>query len=78
MVAIVFRAGSSTCCRTPDHVSRIDGTAGRKRRLELEAEYWRLLQSGVGTFEVCRIVDLAHKTGYRWRGLPPVRLTPDR
>ena len=25
---------------------------GRKRQLELETEYWRLLASGVGTVEV--------------------------
>ncbi|MCX5188848.1 hypothetical protein [Streptomyces sp. NBC_00268] len=27
---------------------------GRKRRLELEAEYWRLLAAGVGSVEACR------------------------
>jgi hypothetical protein len=40
---------------------------GRKRRLELESEYWRLLLSGVGTFEACRLVGIGKKTGYRWR-----------
>jgi IS30 family transposase len=44
----------------------------------LESEYWRLLQSGIGTFEACRIVGIGRKTGYRWRaengGLPPARL----
>lgn len=51
---------------------------GRKRRLEMESEYWRLVLSGVGTVEACRIVGIGRKTGYRWRvgngGVPPVRL----
>ncbi len=51
---------------------------GRKRRLEVEARYWELIMSGVGTFEACRRVGIGHKTGYRWRhengGLPPQRL----
>src|SRR5436309_1097050 len=54
------------------------GLRGRKRRLELETEYWRLLASGVGTVEACFSVGIGRKTGYRWRaengGLPPVRL----
>ena len=54
------------------------GRRGRKRRLALEDEYWRLLAQGVGTFEACRLVGIGRKTGYRWRaergGLPPVRL----
>ncbi|WP_328375704.1 IS30 family transposase [Micromonospora zamorensis] len=54
------------------------GRRGRKRRLEVETEYWRLLQAGVGTFEACRIVGIGRKTGYRWRaengGVPPARL----
>lgn len=49
---------------------------GPKRRPE-KAEYWRLLQSGVGTFEACRLVGTGRKTGYRWRaengGSPPAR-----
>ncbi|WP_435280027.1 helix-turn-helix domain-containing protein [Streptomyces sp. 1222.5] len=52
---------------------------GRKRRLEVEAEYWRLLQSGVGTVEACRQLGIGRKTGYRWRsengGLPPERVS---
>ncbi len=48
---------------------------GRKRRLEMESEYWRLLLSGVGTVEACQLVGIGRKTGYRWRaengGLPP-------
>ncbi|MEV0186622.1 IS30 family transposase [Streptomyces sp. NPDC050625] len=48
---------------------------GRKRRLELEAEYWRLLAAGMGSVEVCRQLGIGRKTGYRWRsengGLPP-------
>ncbi|MFH8387996.1 IS30 family transposase [Kitasatospora sp. NPDC018058] len=51
---------------------------GPKRRLDLEAEYWRLLQSGVGTVEACKQLGIGRKTGYRWRaengGLPPERL----
>jgi transposase, IS30 family len=31
----------------------------------LESEYWRLLLSGVATFEACRIVGIVKKTGYR-------------
>ncbi|GLW75489.1 IS30 family transposase [Kitasatospora phosalacinea] len=54
------------------------GIRGRKRRLEIEAEYWRLLQSGVGTVEACKLVGVGRKTGYRWRaengGLPPERV----
>ncbi len=40
---------------------------GRKRRLELEAEYWRLLAAGVGTVEACKQLGIGRKTGYRWR-----------
>jgi IS30 family transposase len=51
---------------------------GRKRRLDVESEYWRLLLSGVGTVEACHAVGIGRKTGYQWRaengGLPPVRL----
>ena len=51
---------------------------GKKRQLEVEARYWQLLQSGVGTVEACRQVGITRKTGYRWRaevgGLVPVRL----
>jgi IS30 family transposase len=54
------------------------GLRGRKRRLELETEYWRLLASGVGTVAACQELGIGRKTGYRWRaengGLPPVRL----
>ncbi|WP_374119217.1 transposase [Streptomyces odontomachi] len=48
---------------------------GRKRRLELEAEYWRLLAPGVGSVEAYRRLGIGRKTGYRWRaengGLQP-------
>jgi len=51
---------------------------GRKRRLEIESEYWSLLAAGVGTVEACRRVGIGRKTGYRWRaengGLPPATL----
>ncbi|MFD8726168.1 IS30 family transposase, partial [Streptomyces sp. NPDC059629] len=40
---------------------------GRKRRLELEAEYRRLLAAGVGSVEACRRLGIGRKTGYRWR-----------
>jgi IS30 family transposase len=46
-----------------------------KRRLDLESQYWKLILSGVGTVEACRIVGIGRKTGYRWRaengGVPP-------
>jgi IS30 family transposase len=52
---------------------------GRKRRLELESEYWRLPLSAVGTFQACRILGIGRKTGYRWRaesgGVAPVLVT---
>jgi hypothetical protein len=52
---------------------------GGKRRLEIETEYWRLLQSGVGTVEACGQLGIGRKTGYRWRsengGLPPERVS---
>lgn len=53
------------------------GRRGRKRRLGIEDEYWRLTLSGVGTVEACRLLRIGRKTGYRWRaergGLPPKR-----
>jgi IS30 family transposase len=54
------------------------GRRGRKRRLEIESEYWLLLAAGVGTVEACRQLGIGRKTGYRWRaengGLPPLTL----
>jgi IS30 family transposase len=54
------------------------GRRGRKRQLDLETEYWKLLQSGVGTVAACKLLGIGRKTGYRWRaengGLPPGRL----
>ncbi len=51
---------------------------GRKRRIPLETEYWRLLSAGVGTVEACRQLGIGRKTGFRWRhengGMPPTRL----
>jgi hypothetical protein len=38
---------------------------GRKRRLAIESEYWRLVLSGVGTVEACRLTGVGRKTGYR-------------
>lgn len=55
------------------------GRRGRKRRLDIESEYWLLLASGVGTVEACKQLGIGRKTGYRWRaetgGLPPVALS---
>jgi transposase, IS30 family len=55
------------------------GRRGRKRQLDVEARYWELLQSGVGTVEACRMVGITRKTGYRWRaergGLAPLELS---
>lgn len=55
------------------------GRRGRKRRLDVESEYWRLVMSGVGTVEACKRLSIGRKTGYRWRaengGLPPAALS---
>jgi transposase, IS30 family len=55
------------------------GRRGRKRRLDVESEYWRLVLSGIGTVEVCRQLGVGRMTGYRWRaecgGLPPTPLS---
>ena len=57
------------------------GRRGRKRQLDVETRYWRLLAAGVGTVEACRQVGITRKTGYRWRtehgGVPPERLDAD-
>ena len=54
------------------------GRRGRKRRLDVESEYWQLLAAGMGTVEACRQLGIGRKTGYRWRaengGLPPLTL----
>jgi transposase len=54
------------------------GRRRRKRRLDVESEYWRLVLSGVGTVEACKRLGIGRKTGYRWRaengGLPPAAL----
>jgi IS30 family transposase len=50
---------------------------GRKRRLGLEDEYWKLIAEGVGTMTACKQLGIGRKTGYRWRaetgGLAPQR-----
>ena len=50
---------------------------GKKRRLGLEDEYWKLIADGVGTVAACKQLGIGRKTGYRWRaetgGLPPQR-----
>jgi IS30 family transposase len=57
------------------------GRRGRRRQLDVETRYWRLLAAGVGTVEACRQVGITRKTGYRWRtehgGVPPERLDTD-
>ncbi|GAA4384013.1 IS30 family transposase [Actinomadura verrucosospora] len=57
------------------------GRRGRKRQLELEDEYWKLVLAGVGTVEACRQVGIGRKTGYRWRaergGIPPARVAEE-
>src|SRR6201997_1313227 len=54
---------------------------GRKRRLVLEDEYWKLILDGVPTVEACRQIGIGRKTGYRWRaeagGLPPTRMAEE-
>jgi len=54
---------------------------GRKRRLDLETAYWKLILAGLGTVEACQIVGIDRKTGYRWRaengGLPPALVAED-
>ena len=42
------------------------GRRGRKRQLDLESEYWKPLQSGVGTVAACKLLGIGRKTGYRW------------
>jgi transposase, IS30 family len=54
------------------------GRRGPKQRLDVEADDWRLVLSGMGTVEACRVLGIGRKTGYRWRaehgGRPPERL----
>ncbi len=54
------------------------GRRGRKRQLDVEARYWELVLSGVGTVQACKMVGVGRKTGYRWRaergGLAPLGL----
>ena len=40
---------------------------GRKRRLVLEDEYWKLILGGVPAVAACRQIGIGRKTGYRWR-----------
>jgi IS30 family transposase len=56
------------------------GSRGRKRRLDVESKYWRLVLSGVGTVQACQRLGIGRKTGHRWRaaengGLPPAALS---
>ena len=54
---------------------------GRRRRLVLEDEYWKLILDGMPTVEACRQIGIGRKTGYRWRaeagGLPPARVAEE-
>ena len=54
---------------------------GRKRRLVLEDEYWKLILDGVPTVDACRQIGIGRKTGYRWRAeagsLPPARVAEE-
>jgi len=34
------------------------GRTGRKRRVDLEDEYWQLILAGIGTVEACRRVGM--------------------
>jgi hypothetical protein len=43
------------------------GRPGRKRRLALEDEYWKLIGDVVGTVEACRRLGIGRTTGYYWR-----------
>jgi IS30 family transposase len=43
------------------------GRPGRKRRLVLEDEYWKLMATGVGTVEAGRRLGIGRTTGYYWR-----------
>ena len=43
------------------------GRRGRKRQLEVEARYWHLLASGIGTVAACPQVGVTRRTGYRRR-----------
>lgn len=58
------------------HVDHHGYDGGRKRRLGLEDEYWKLIAEG-GTLVACRQLGIGRKTGYRWRaetgGLAPQR-----
>jgi IS30 family transposase len=57
------------------------GRPGRKRRLVLEDEYWKLIRAGVGTVEACRRLGIGRTTGYYWRaqrgGLPRTVVAED-
>ena len=41
------------------------GRRGRKRRLDVESEFWLLLAAGVGPVEACKRLGIGRKTGYR-------------
>ena len=76
------RAGSKACRNTPANSRGVEMTRrGRKRRLVLEDEYWKLILGGVPTVAACRQIGIGRKTGYRWRaeagGLPPARVAEE-
>ena len=39
------------------------GRRGKKRQLEVEARYWQLLASGLGTVAACKQIGITRKTG---------------
>lgn len=43
------------------------GEKGRKRRVGVEDEYWKLILAAVGTVEACELFGIGRMTGYRWR-----------
>ena len=40
------------------------GRRGRKRRLDVESEYWQLVLSGIGTVDACKRLGIGRKIGY--------------
>jgi hypothetical protein len=77
-----WHVGSTARRNTPAIRKGVEMTRrGRKRRLVVEDEYWKLILAGVGTVEACCEVGITRKTGYRWRneagGIPPARVAEE-
>ena len=51
---------------------------GRKRNLNREDEYWKLILAGIGPIAAAKRVGIGRTTGHRWRsqrgGIAPLRL----